>query len=146
MFKHVLIPTDGSALSERAISRAIAFAQETGARLTFFSAVAAEPLPYVGEAGEHAGDTTECVEAADAVMKKALDKAQAEASAAGVTSGQALVHAEVPHDAIIAAAQTLGCDLIVMASHGRQGVTALLLGSVTQKVLTHTKIPVLVVR
>ncbi len=147
MFKHILVPTDGSTLSAVAVGKAIDFAKETGARITFFFAKAEYPIAYYGEGAlidpaspEKFAQMTE--NQAREVLKAALDQA----AAAGVAAEGADATDDSPYEAIIAAASERGCDLIFMASHGRRGITGLLLGSETQKVLTHSKIPVLVYR
>ncbi|MDR2926560.1 MAG: universal stress protein [Azoarcus sp.] len=147
MFKHVLVPTDGSPLSDTAVTRAIAFASEIGARLTFFYSQPDFPMPIYGE-GALIDPTTPEQFAQSAVQEaqRILDRAKAEAEAAGVSADADSMTSETPYEAIIAAADQHGCDLIFMASHGRRGIAGLLLGSETQKVLTHSKTPVLVYR
>ena len=147
MFKHILVPTDGSALSESAVSRAVTFARASGARITFFYAQPDFPMPIYGE-GALIDPTTpeQFAKSAAAEAQSILAKAKAIADADGVVAATDTVVNEVPYQAVIDAADRHGCDLIFMASHGRRGVQALLLGSETQKVLTHCTIPVLVVR
>lgn len=147
MFKHLLVATDGSELSSACVDRAISFASETGARITFFCAEQLFPTMYYGMGAiidPHA--PTLFREEVDSVARAILDAAETKAVAAGVKcSTQTLACAE-PYEAIIEAARKNGCDLIFMASHGRRGINALLLGSETQKVLTHSKTPVLIYR
>jgi len=147
MFKHILVPTDGSPLSEGTVSRAVSFAKETGARITFFYAQPDFPMPIYGE-GALIDPTTpeQFSKAAADEAKRILDAAKAIADAAGVNADTDTTVNEVPYEAVIDAAERHGCDLIFMASHGRRGIAGLLLGSETQKVLTHTSIPVLVYR
>ena len=147
MFKNILVPTDGSELSDSTVTRAVSFAQEAGARITFFYAQPDFPMPIYGEGALIDPTTPEQFSRAAAAEAEAiLSRARANAEAAGVeASGDTLV-SEVPYEAIIEAAERNGCDLIFMASHGRRGLSGLLLGSETQKVLTHSKIPVLVYR
>ncbi|WP_079436562.1 universal stress protein [Zoogloea sp. LCSB751] len=147
MFKNILVPTDGSELSDSTVTRAVSFAQEAGARVTFFYAQPDFPMPIYGEGALIDPTTPEQFSRAAAAEAEAiLSRARANAEAAGVeASGDTLV-SEVPYEAIIEAAERNGCDLIFMASHGRRGLSGLLLGSETQKVLTHSKIPVLVYR
>ena len=147
MFKHLLVPTDGSNLSSETVSRAILFAREAGARITFFYAKPEYPIAYFGEGALI--DPTTPEKFADMAEKQAqeiLAAAQALAGAAGVPAAATSATSDVPYQAIIDAAAASGCDLIFMASHGRRGLSGLLLGSETQKVLTHSKIPVLVYR
>lgn len=148
MFKNILVPIDGSELSSSAVAHATAFARETAARLTFYFAKPAY-MPAV-IAGEALFDDV----AAYDVFRAQVDK-QAEsilraatqtATAAGVAAETLSSECDSPHAGIIETAEKQGCDLIFMASHGRHGASALLLGSETQKVLTHCKIPVLVYR
>ncbi|MDT3669264.1 MAG: universal stress protein [Aromatoleum sp.] len=147
MFKHILVPTDGSPLSEGAVSRAISFAKDAGARITFFYAQPDFPMPIYGE-GALIDPTTpeQFSKSAEAEARKILNSAKSEADAAGVSADTDTVVNEVPYEAVIDAADRHSCDLIFMASHGRRGIAGLLLGSETQKVLTHSKVPVLVYR
>lgn len=147
MFKHILVPTDGSQLSSDAAKRAIVFAKEIGAVVTFFFAKPDYPVAFYGE-GALIDPTTpdKFAEMADKQANEILAAHQAAAAAAGVSCGVASAVSDIPYEAIVAAAQEAGADLIFMASHGRRGISGLLLGSETQKVLTHSKIPVLVYR
>jgi len=147
MFKHVLVPTDGSPLSQSTVARAIAFAKDAGARITFFYAQPDFPMPIYGE-GALIDPTTpeQFARSAAEEARRILDLAKSAADAAGVAADTDTVVNEVPYEAVIDAAERHGCDLIFMASHGRRGIAGLLLGSETQKVLTHTTIPVLVYR
>jgi nucleotide-binding universal stress UspA family protein len=145
MFQHILIPTDGSAASESAILEAIAFAKGSGAKVTGLHVVPEFHLfTYQPEMLE---DTRQqyaqhSVEQA----KKFLKKIESAAKEAKVTFDTSYVISDYPHEAIINTARDKGCDLIAMASHGRKGFKGFLLGSETQKVLTHSLIPVLVFR
>lgn len=147
MFKHILVPTDGSPLSDTAVTRAIAFASEIAARLTFFYSQPDFPMPIYGE-GALIDPTTpeQFAQSAGQEARRILERAKAEAESAGVSADTDSQISETPYEAIIAAADRHGCDLIFMASHGRRGIAGLLLGSETQKVLTHSKTPVLVYR
>lgn len=147
MFKKILVPTDGSELSDSTVARAISFAQDAGASITFFYAQPDFPMPIYGE-GALIDPTTpeQFSRAAAAEAEVILARARANAEAAGVASNSDTLVSEVPYEAIIEAAERNRCDLIFMASHGRRGLSGLLLGSETQKVLTHSKIPVLVYR
>ena len=147
MFKHILVPTDGSALSESAVSRAVTFARASGARITFFYAQPDFPMPIYGE-GALIDPTPpeQFAKSAAAEAQSILAKAKAIADADGVVAATDTVVNEVPYQAVIDAADRHGCDLIFMASHGRRGIAGFLLGSETQKVLTHSKTPVLVYR
>ena len=147
MFKHILVPTDGSKLSSDTASRAIDVARETGAKITFFFAKPDYPVAFYGE-GALIDPTTpdKFAEMAQQQATEILAMHEAAAKAAGVVSATASSVSDIPYEAIIAAAEESGADLIFMASHGRRGISGLLLGSETQKVLTHSKIPVLVYR
>jgi len=147
MFKHILVPTDGSALSCACVTRAISFAKEAGARITFFCAEQSFPAMYYGMGAIiDAHVPTRFHEEVDSVANEILDAAELQAQAAGVECAKLTLVSAEPYDAIVAAAQRNDCDLIFMASHGRRGLSALLLGSETQKVLAYSKIPVLVHR
>jgi nucleotide-binding universal stress UspA family protein len=147
MFKHVLVPTDGSSLSDATVARAVAFAKDAKARITFFYAQPGFPMPIYGE-GALIDPTTpeQFAKAAAEEAQRILDKAKTQADEAGVVADTDTLVNEIPYEAIIDAADRHACDLIFMASHGRKGIASLLLGSETNKVLTHTKIPVLIYR
>ena len=147
MFKHILVPTDGSELSGETVKRAISFARESDARITFFYAKPEYPVAFYGE-GAFIDPTTpeKFAEMADQQAREILDACEREAREQQVASATLVVTSDIPYEAIIAGANSAGCDLIFMASHGRRGISGLLLGSETQKVLTHSKIPVLVYR
>jgi nucleotide-binding universal stress UspA family protein len=147
VYTHILVATDGSKLSGKAVTHAIGLAQALGARLTAFHASPDYPLPVyadgvVYETLSRSEYAAACRKEANKILGAVADKARL----AGVSFGQAQAISAAPWEAILAAAKKNKCDAIVMASHGRRGVTALLLGSETQKVLTHSKLPVIVVR
>ena len=147
MFKHILVPTDGSELSCEAITKAVVFARETSARITFFNARPAHKGYLFGEGAlDNRMTQDEFAEAMRLQSQEILERAVVVATAAGVESATASQATESPYRAIIEAATKAGCDGVFMASHGRSGVSGLLLGSETMKVLTHCKIPVLVYR
>lgn len=149
MFKHILLPTDGSKLSGKAAKQAIQLAKSVGAKLTVINITPRFAVSAIEEGG---GMPVPAIikrrfdEEAAGVSKKLIDKVKADAGAAGVACNGVIVSSHNPYDAIIKHARKAGCDLILMASHGRKGLSALLLGSETTKVLTHSAIPVLVVR
>lgn len=147
MFKKILVPTDGSQLSADTAKRATAFAKETGAQVIFFFAKPEYPVAFYGE-GALIDPTTpeQFSEMAEKQAREILDACETQARGDGVAASSVCVTSDVPYEAIIEAAASTGCDLIFMASHGRKGISGLLLGSETQKVLTHSKIPVLVYR
>jgi len=147
MFKHILVPTDGSEISNDTVRRAVTFAKEAGARITFFFSKPDYPMAFYGEGALIDPTTPErFAEMAEAQAREILGAAEKQAQAAGVSCTSKSVVSDVPYEAIIEASASSGCDLIFMASHGRRGFSGLLLGSETQKVLTHSKIPVLVYR
>jgi len=147
MFKHLLVPTDGSALSTDTARRAVIFAKEDGARITFFFAKPEYPVAFYGEGALIDPTTPEkFADMADKQAKEILSQCEVLAAEAGVACDSMTSISDVPYRAIIDAASSAGCDLIFMASHGRRGISGLLLGSETQKVLTHSTIPVLVYR
>ncbi|MGE5255650.1 MAG: universal stress protein [Hyphomicrobiales bacterium] len=145
MFTHILLPTDGSELSKTAIQKGIQFAKSVKAKITGLSVVPERSYSiYEGEVpGKYKDEAAKEWKAKAEGNLSALSKAAKEA---GVSCDVVLETSDQPYEAIIHAATQKGCDLIMMASHGRRGVGALLLGSETQKVLTHSKVPVLVYR
>ncbi|MBV2236071.1 MAG: universal stress protein [Sterolibacterium sp.] len=147
MFKHILVPTDGSELSSNAVHQAVNFAREIGARITFFYARPDYPIAFYGEGALIDPTTPEkFAEMAQTQAQKILSAAEEVARQAGVVCSSTSLINDIAYMAIIEAATHAGCDLVFMASHGRRGISSLLLGSETQKVLTHSKIPVLVWR
>ncbi len=145
MFRHILLPTDGSALSQTAVKNGIRLARSLGARTTGLFVVPQTFRLYDG--GDSPMEFRERLEAHwRGLAATTLEALQAAAAAEGVASETLVAAHDQPWRAIIDTAAGRGCDLILMASHGRRGVSALLLGSETQKVLTHSTIPVLVFR
>ena len=145
MFKHILLPTDGSKLSEAAIQRAVEFAKSIGAKVTGFHVMPQfHVFTYRTEMLEDTRE--EFARDSRAHAEKYLSVVQSAANKAGIACETASVISDQPYEAIIQAAERTGCDLIMMASHGRRGVQGMLLGSETHKVLTHSRIPVLVYR
>ena len=147
MFKHILVPVDGSDLSKESARRAVSFAREAGARITAFFAKPEYPVSYYGEGALIDPTTPEkFAELAEQQAQQVLDFVVELCQAAGVAVERLSLTSDIPYQAIIDAATQSGCDVIFMASHGRRGISALLLGSETHKVLTHSTIPVLVYR
>lgn len=145
MYKHILVPTDGTKLSEKAVKHAVELAKEMNARVTTLHVIPkfhtftyqtdmleTTPAEYEKTSVEHAN--------------RYLRFAQRVANSAGVACDIAHACSDQPYKEIVKAAQKKGCDLILMASHGRRGIEGFLLGSETQKVLTHSRTPVLVYR
>ena len=147
MFKHILVPTDGSPFSQNTVRRAVSFAKDAGARITAFYAKPEYPVTYYGE-GMLIDPTApeQFAQLADEQAQKILEFVEQLCQEAGVSCAKMTLISDVPYEAIIEAANQAGCDLIFMASHGRSGLSALLLGSETNKVLTHSTIPVPVYR
>lgn len=147
MFKHILIPTDGSELSQEAALRAVGFAKEIGAQVTAFYAKPEYPITYYGEGALIDPTTPEkFAELAEQQAQEFLGSVAKLCGDQGVACKTLSVTSDVPYEAIIDSAKANNCDLIFMASHGRRGISGLLLGSETNKVLTHSTIPVLVYR
>ncbi|MFN3745257.1 MAG: universal stress protein [Hyphomicrobiaceae bacterium] len=147
--KHILVATDGSELAGKAVSEGVRLASGLGAQLTFLTVTA--PFASLGDHDAAFARLPETVRAQalaylDREANETLSAALSAARAAGVKADIIKVESRHPHEAIIATAKSKGADLIVVASHGRSGVKSLLLGSVTDKVLTHAHIPVLVCR
>ena len=145
MFKHILIPTDGSEISAAAIESGVRFAKEINAKVTGltvttpFHIMAVESVTVLNDSQKYDANAKARAMYNLDVVKQAAEKAGVEYE---------LVHAsgEHPYEEIVRTAEEKGCDVIFQASHGRRGVQALLMGSETTKVLTHSKIPVLVYR
>ncbi len=144
MFKRILVPTDGSEITQKAVTTALTMARSFGASVCAIAV--REPFPYSAISEMQPTPPQEFFDAQERIATQRLKAVTEAALAAGVQASTESVEAGHPWEAIIESAQRNGCDLIVMASHGRRGVSALLLGSETQKVLTHTTTPVLVVR
>lgn len=148
MFKHILVATDGSKLSGKAIRAAAKLAAATGAKVTGAYVIAPYVSPAYGEGMMYlpAISPRRYKEMTERAARKALAAVEIEARTAKVEYGSAMLTADNPWEGIIRAAKAKKCDLIVMSSHGRRGLAGLLLGSETTKVLTHSKVPVLVCR
>jgi nucleotide-binding universal stress UspA family protein len=145
MFRHILLPSDGSSLSEAAVRTGVQLAKTIHAGVTGLCVV--PKLRYLSYDSELSADVRKrMAEACRSHAEKILSGIEAAAREAGVPCQTAYEISDYPHEVIIRASEKKECDLIIMASHGRRGVEGLLLGSETQKVLTHSKIPVLVYR
>ena len=147
MYQRILIATDGSTLSKKAVSSAISLAQLTGAELVALKVIPRYPQSYFEGGVALAASEISRIEKqwaehgqaiVDAVAKSAMSK--------GVKVKAITAKSDIVSDAIIGTAKKHKCDLIIMASHGRRGIKRLLLGSETQQVLTHSQVPVLVLR
>jgi nucleotide-binding universal stress UspA family protein len=148
VYKHILIPTDGSPTAAKAVEAGIDYAREAAARVTFFTAVPEYQVPYVSEDAarrpvmsveEH---ERRSAEKARAILSPALERARS----CGVEFASDHALSNKPYEAIVEAAQRHGCDAIFMGSHGRKGLSRLVHGSQTIDVLAHTDLPTLVVR
>lgn len=145
MYHHILIPTDGSPSSTVAVEHSMDFARDADAKVTVLTVVSPFHV-FSADADQLADTRAEYQRRARMHAAEILTDAQLKAKARGVRCDVVQLESDSPHDAIINAAERSGCDLIAMASHGRRGVAAIVLGSETLKVLTHSKIPVLVYR
>jgi len=147
MFKHILIPTDGSPVSAKAVKAGIAFAKQSGAKVTGYHAVEPVPTHLYGEG--YVADKAMVAEferrRRDAAKKRIAAIAR-EAAKAGVRFEPLVQIARTPYEGIVEAARKRKCDLILMSSHGHRGFSRLLLGSVADKVIQLSKVPVLVYR
>lgn len=147
MYQRILVATDGSDLSKKAVQSALSLAALTGATLVALKVVPRYPRSYMEGALPVDAQNVKQIEAQwTANAQTTVDAIKADASAQGVTAKAVVAKSDLVAEAVIAAAKKHKCDLIVMASHGRRGIEAMLIGSETQKVLTHSKIPVLVWR
>jgi nucleotide-binding universal stress UspA family protein len=145
MFKHILLPTDGSPLSEATVREGVQFAKVVGAKVTGLYVIPKnQPFYYDMEVPSDA--QLQISKRFEELAKSVLSAIEEAAKGAGVPCEVVTGRSDSAYDAIIRIAESKGCDLIIMASHGRKGAVSLLLGSETQKVLTHSQIPVLVFR
>ena len=147
MYKHLLVPTDGSELSQHAARKASEFARALGAKVTFLYVQPDFPRPIVGEGAMIAPEGREEFQRGTEMQAaRILQEATDIARELGLTVASHTEVNDAPHEVIIRCAEFYDCDLIFMASHGRRGIAGLLIGSETHKVLTHCKTPVLVYR
>lgn len=148
MFKHILVPTDGSKLSAKAVKTAVKLAKQFGAKVSGVYVIPPYVPPMYGEAAIYVPEITpkRYKELSEKEAKKALALIEIEAQTAHVLCKTGWLTDDQPWEGIVRSAKVKKCDLIVMASHGRKGLSGLLLGSETTKVLTHSKVPVLVCR
>ena len=144
MFKKILVPTDGSGLAAQATTTAVQLARSLNAQIIGVNVI--DPFPYIGIGDASAVGLQAYLTEAKGAATRALEALGTVCEAAGVGFTGDTIERNVVYEGILETADAEGCDLIVMGSHGRQGVKALILGSVAQKVLTHAKVPVLVVK
>lgn len=147
MYTHLLIPTDGTELSIRAVNSGVAFAKQLGAKISFLYVQPDFPIAIAGEGALLAPESREeFAQSTLAQAQRILGEAEAIANANGISTQVFTEVSDSPYQIIINTARAQSCDLVFMASHGRKGIVELLLGSEAHKVLTHCKIPVLVYR
>ena len=148
MYKHILLPTDGSPLAQEAIREGVKLAKSVGARVTgFYAAPPATPIEYKGMLPVGYSDPVARGKVIERAARRYLEVVEKAAQAARVRCTVEYVTSDYPAEAIVAAAKKFGCDLIFLSSHGRQGFRKMsLLGTQTQKVLSQSKVPVLVHR
>ncbi len=144
MYQRILVPTDGSDITQKAVQAGIGMAKLTGAKL--LTLAVKEPFPYSAISEMQPVPPQDFFDAQDRIANARVKAVVDTAAAAGLACSGHTVEALHPWEAIIDHAKSQDCDLIVMASHGRRGLNAILLGSETSRVLTHTTLPVLVVR
>jgi len=144
MFKRILVPTDGSDITQKSVQTAVQLAKSVGAEI--HTLCVKEPFPYGAISEMQPTPPQEFFDAQERIALQRVSAVREACAAADIECEAHTVEALHPWEAIIEHAQRMECDLLVMASHGRRGVSALLLGSETQKVLTHCTLPVLIVR
>ena len=144
MFKHILVPVDGSDTAMLAVDKAIGLAKAFGCPVTAIYVI--DPYPFTGVGTDFAYGQSQYLSAATAEASEATRSAREQISAAGVTVDTRVIESHTPWRGILETAAELGADLIVMGSHGRKGLEKLVLGSVAQRVLSHATLPVMVVR
>jgi len=144
MFKHILVPVDGSNTAQMAVSKAIGLAKAFDSSVTVIYVI--DPYPFTGVGTDFAYGQAEYLSAATAEANASVHAAKATLQEAGVAVDSSVIEAHAVWRGIVEAGASLAADLIVMGSHGRSGLEKLVLGSVAQAVLSHTKLPVLVVR
>ncbi|MFT4243337.1 MAG: universal stress protein [Acidovorax sp.] len=144
MFKHILVPVDGSETAMLAVAKAAALAKTFGSAVTALHVI--DPYPFTGVGADFAYGQAQYINAATAEAHAALDAAQKAMADAGVQAATVVGEGHTVHDGILRAVESTGADLVVMGSHGRRGLEKLVLGSVTQRVLGAVHISVLVVR
>ncbi len=144
MFKHILVPVDGSATASQAVTKAAELAKALGSRVTAVYVI--DPYPFTGVGADFAYGQSQYLSAATAEANGALENVKNVMQAAGIHVETALCEGHAVHEGILSTLEKTGADLIVMGSHGRRGLEKLMLGSVTQRLLGVVHVPVLVVR
>ncbi len=144
MFKHILVPVDGSETSLHAVAKAAGLAKAFGSAVT--AVYVLDPYPFTGVGADFAYGQAQYLSAATAEANTALEAVKKQMDEAGVDVKTMVGEGHAVHEGIVRVADSVGADLIVMGSHGRRGLEKLVLGSVAQRVLSAARIPVLVVR
>ena len=144
MYKHILVPVDGSPTAQKAAEKAAGLAKAFGSKVTAIYVI--DPYPFTGLGSDFAYGQAEYLTAATAEAKEATEAAQATMVQAGVPVTTQVIEAHAPWRGILDTAKAVGADLIVMGSHGRRGLEKVVLGSVAQRVLSHAHLSVLIVR
>jgi nucleotide-binding universal stress UspA family protein len=144
MYKHILVPVDGSATSQKSIGNALAVAQAFKSEVTVIYVI--DPYAFTGVGTDFAYGQAEYLSAATAEANEAIKAAKQAFEGIGITATGSVVEGHAIYRGILDTAESIGADLIVMGSHGRRGLEKLVLGSVTAQVLSHAHLPVLVVR
>lgn len=144
MFKHILVPVDGSPTAQKAVETAAALAKAFGSKVSAIYVI--DPYPFTGLGSDFAYGQAEYLSAAAIEAKEATQAAQKTLDQAGVTVKTSVVEAHAAWRGILETATSIGADLIVMGSHGRHGLEKMVMGSVAQRVLSHSTLPVFVVR
>ncbi|OOG56024.1 universal stress protein [Polaromonas sp. C04] len=144
MFKHILVPVDGSPTAALAIDKAVGLAKAFGSTVTAIYVI--DPYPFTGVGTDYAYGQAQYLTAATAEANEAIKGAKQAFEAAGIAVKTTLVEGHAVYKGILQTAESSGADLIVMGSHGRRGIEKLMLGSVAQRVVSHAHVPVLVVR
>jgi nucleotide-binding universal stress UspA family protein len=149
MYKNILIATDGSELAQKGVDHGLSLANSLDAKVIVLTVT--EPFPVYGMAGNFAwvgapADIDSYNQSSKEFAEKVLGAAKEAAAKAGVAVETLHADDSTPAEAILATAEGKGCDLVVMASHGRRGLNRILLGSQTMEVVTHSKVPVLVIK
>lgn len=144
MFKHILVPVDGSPTAQKAVEKAAGLAKAFGSEVTALYVI--DPYPFTGLGSDFAYGQAEYLAAATAEASEATEAARTTLTAAGVKVDTRVSEAHAAWRGILETAEALGADLIVMGSHGRRGLEKLVLGSVAQRVLAQAQVPVMVVR
>ncbi|MDH1703039.1 MULTISPECIES: universal stress protein [Comamonas] len=144
MFKHILVPVDGSETSLHAVAKAAGLAKAFGSEVT--AVYVLDPYPFTGVGADFAYGQAQYLSAATAEANTALEAVKKQMDEAGVAVKTMVGEGHAVHEGIVRVGDSVGADLIVMGSHGRRGLEKLVLGSVAQRVLSAARIPVLVVR